>query len=244
MKDFCIVRILGNDLPPRHGKHQTLKNLEFTLHHELDFPECNKHWLINRMIDNSEENAIKQLLDAHHQSYSVLPFELNDYDYGWSDLQKIRYLIQLNSARNTAIDLAKNKYKWVFPLDGGIFFSADGWANITDFLKGCNDELVKINMYRVRFNNQEALSFSIIPALAQEPQVALKSNSSLRFDESLCYGYQNKERLLQKYPNAPCLDYVIRLNDYSAGFITKKRWKDREQALKNLIDRIESGPNN
>lgn len=196
MKDFCIVRILGNDLPPRHGKHQTLKNLEFTLHHELDFPECNKHWLINRVIDNFEENAIKQLLDAHHQSYSVLPFELNDYDF-----------------------------KWAFPLDGGIFFTPDGWANVADFLKYRNEELAKINMYRVKFNNQEALSFSASPALVQEPQVALRASSSIHFDESLCYSSPNKKRLLQKYPNLPCLDYVIRLNDYSAGYITKKGGK-------------------
>lgn len=239
MKDFCIVRILGNDLPPRHGKHQTLKNLEFILKYEQSFPECDKYWLINRIIDHSEEKAIQHFLETNNQKYCLLPFDLSDYDLGWTDLKKIQYIIQLNRARNIAIDLMKREYRWIFPFDGSIYFTPDGWRNVSGILRDSQNDLMKINMYRVRFNNQEALTFSVVPALAQEPQVAIRAGSNISFDESLSYGRGNKEELLNRHPDAPCFDYVIRLCDYSAGFITKKRWKDREEALKNLVEFIE-----
>lgn len=34
--NFIIVRIIGNDLPPRHSPNQTIDNLRFILEHEPD----------------------------------------------------------------------------------------------------------------------------------------------------------------------------------------------------------------
>ena len=47
----AIVRIVANDLPPRHRSGQTLQNLRFILDREPEFPGCRKIFLLNRMLN-------------------------------------------------------------------------------------------------------------------------------------------------------------------------------------------------
>ncbi|TIV70940.1 MAG: hypothetical protein E5V89_12390, partial [Mesorhizobium sp.] len=55
MKDsFVLVRIIGNDLEPRHRKGQSYDNALFILDNESDFPDCEKVWLVNRITDPGE----------------------------------------------------------------------------------------------------------------------------------------------------------------------------------------------
>lgn len=84
---FVLYRVLGNDLPPRHEIGQTRANLQFMLDHEPDFPNCEKRWVVNRIVEPEEEAAIIALLEAHDQSYLRIPFLLEEYaEIGW-DLQ-------------------------------------------------------------------------------------------------------------------------------------------------------------
>lgn len=87
---FVLYRVLGNDLPPRHEIGQTRANLQFMLDHEPDLPNCEKRWVINRIVEPEEEAAIIALLEAHDQSYLRIPFLLEEYaEIGW-DLQSFR----------------------------------------------------------------------------------------------------------------------------------------------------------
>lgn len=79
MSKFALYRILGNDLPPRHGTGQTLGNLEFILEHESSLPDCEKRWVVNRIADLDQERQIISLLDRHGQKYIHIPFELDEY---------------------------------------------------------------------------------------------------------------------------------------------------------------------
>jgi|GEM_PF-1080709 len=76
---FALYRILGNDLPPRHKIGQTFNNLKFILENEPDFKNCTKHWVVNRIVDQEQEEAILKLLDQHKQHYLRIPFVLNEY---------------------------------------------------------------------------------------------------------------------------------------------------------------------
>ena len=77
---FVLYRTLGNDLPPRHQAGQTLENLKFILENEAEFPNCEKRWIVNRVIDKDAERSILDLLDAHEQPYLHFPFEIEAYN--------------------------------------------------------------------------------------------------------------------------------------------------------------------
>jgi hypothetical protein len=76
---FCLLRIIGNDLVPRHSKGQSRENVAFILEHEPAFEGCTKAWVLNRIFDAEEEAAIIKLLDDHGQTYHRIPFELAAY---------------------------------------------------------------------------------------------------------------------------------------------------------------------
>jgi hypothetical protein len=81
---FVLYRILGNDLEPRHVKGQTRRSLGLILGHEPDFEDCEKRWVLNRIVDRDEENRIIDLLERSGQSYLRIPFDMEAYGRtGW-----------------------------------------------------------------------------------------------------------------------------------------------------------------
>ena len=76
---FCLTRIIGNDLVPRHRKGQSRENVSFILEHKPTFENCTKFWVLNRIFDADEETAIIKLLEAHGQPYHHIPFDLSVY---------------------------------------------------------------------------------------------------------------------------------------------------------------------
>ncbi|TGP32740.1 hypothetical protein EN871_34235, partial [bacterium M00.F.Ca.ET.228.01.1.1] len=76
---FMLVRIIGNDLEPRHRKGQSYDNVRFILDNEPGFPDCKKFWIVNRIVDPNEQARIVDLLQSRGQSFQVIPFELEAY---------------------------------------------------------------------------------------------------------------------------------------------------------------------
>lgn len=76
---FVLFRVIGNDLYPRHRKGQSRDNLKFILDNEPDFPDCEKRFIVNRLIDPNEEEAITKLLDQSGYPYTKIPFKLSEY---------------------------------------------------------------------------------------------------------------------------------------------------------------------
>ncbi|WHI46513.1 alginate lyase family protein [Microbulbifer sp. VAAF005] len=84
---FILYRIIGNDLIPRHSAGQSYKNLEFILQHEPPLEGCKKVFILNRIVDPSEETAIIKLLCNYKQSYLRIPFHWDEYkEIGWNIL--------------------------------------------------------------------------------------------------------------------------------------------------------------
>jgi len=79
LNNFVLYRILGNDLPPRHKKGQTLENLQFILKHEPTLSGCEKRWVVNRIVEQQQEQAIIQTLEEHNQKYIYIPFVKEEY---------------------------------------------------------------------------------------------------------------------------------------------------------------------
>lgn len=76
---FVLYRIIGNDLYPRHKKGQTLENLGFILKNERNLKDCEKRWIVNRIIDKKEERTIINMLRKHNQPFIHIPFREEEY---------------------------------------------------------------------------------------------------------------------------------------------------------------------
>jgi hypothetical protein len=81
---FILYRIVGNDLYPRHKKGQSRENVRFLLENEPTLMDCEKRWVVNRIIDPEEESAIVDLLETHGQPFVHIPFLAEEYrKIGW-----------------------------------------------------------------------------------------------------------------------------------------------------------------
>ena len=78
---IALIRILGNDLPPRHTHDQTLRNLQFTLENEAKFIDVCRIWIINRIVDSKKREQLEGLLRLYKQPFAVIPVRLAE-EYG------------------------------------------------------------------------------------------------------------------------------------------------------------------
>lgn len=76
---FALYRIVGNDLPPRHRRGQSLENLRFILDHEPDLEDCEKAFVLNRILDEDQEQAAIDLLEERGFRYFRIPFDPMEY---------------------------------------------------------------------------------------------------------------------------------------------------------------------
>lgn len=76
---FCLVRIIGNDLYPRHEIGQTRKNIKFILDNEPNYDGLSKLWVVNRIIDKDERSEVLRMLKEYNQDYVEIIFSVGDY---------------------------------------------------------------------------------------------------------------------------------------------------------------------
>ena len=72
---FALVRVIGNDLYPRHKVGQSRENVAFILEREPALEACTRAWIVNRIVDQDEERAVIELLEHHGEAYRRIPFD-------------------------------------------------------------------------------------------------------------------------------------------------------------------------
>ena len=84
--EAILVRILGNDRPPQIPAGTTLRQLHFLLEQEPEHPGLEKRWLLNRIADPAQRQALIELLEQHRQRWDEVPFEPQAYAACWTDV--------------------------------------------------------------------------------------------------------------------------------------------------------------
>lgn len=230
---IALYRILGNDLPPRHKKGQTYDNLKFTLENEPVFTNCQKRWIINRIVDSFMEQKITKLLEKHKQTYLRIPFEFKEYkaynakrsEFGSIRYKKIIYVMNNNGARNIALRDGRRIADWILPFDGNCFFTEEGWKAVESKLavQTREDKCFVVPMYRLT-NNKQCFNFKPKGLIENEPQIIFGRDSKIHFDESLRYGAFPKVTLLQKLRfKSQCTVYGFIITDpkYRCGYVLR-----------------------
>lgn len=204
MLNYSLIRILGNDLVPRHADGQTVKNLKFILDNEFEFENTEKIFILNRIVDPYVVDEIQGILDG---AGVVIPFDQTYYNKYCTDQDsKIRYLTNVNTARNLFLHGHSDKDNVILPLDGNCFFRLDGWLRFVSGLEWDRGYSV-IQMSRcTEYPNPES---SVLPSWQEqwryankvvdsptEPQIAFLPEFDKKYDESLLYGNASKLGLL------------------------------------------------
>jgi hypothetical protein len=84
--EAILYRILSTDLPPLIPAGTVQEQLRFILEHEPDHPGLSKRWLLNRLPDPDQRNALVDLLEKHRQCWWEIPFEGHAYAECWTDI--------------------------------------------------------------------------------------------------------------------------------------------------------------
>ena len=254
---FCIVRILGNELPKLHDPGQTEQNLRYLLQHNQLPAEVMQMFVLNRIVNNDTLNTYWTLLDKYRCPCRNIPFEREQWDalpiltaqvreqlkVNPQSIKQVRVrerllqpysncLININSARNAALDWAREQTdcEWILLLDGNCYFNRHQWQSLQESLWDDNDylliPLVQLPTWE-RAAPQEPPS-TLTNRLAFEPQLAFhRTRSTIAFNEAIAYGASDKAELLRVITNG-------RLAHDPQHVWTQ--WRDNERVL-NIPDR-------
>lgn len=157
-----IVRILGNENPPRDRPGKRLAVLQTILETEPEFPDVGKHYLVNRIWDTTYQSKVLALLNHHHASYSIIPF---DWTITPTHEAICRYGIGINQARNAAILWGSTRARYTVVLDGDCQFTSEGMQPLLEEMQRGNYTYLSIPFRREAAERQE------------EPQLAFRADA-------------------------------------------------------------------
>ncbi len=200
---YSLVRILGNDQPPRHSIDQTRRNTEFILKHEPEFRNCDKYFILNRIWNPVKYNQLVSLIEPSGYKILTIPFIADDYLQLTDDDSKFLYLTNQNEARNFAITELLDTCDVLLPFDGGTCFRSDGWQQLLKGIEGRDLEpYYTVPMWRLKSLKDYKMGRPTVKEKAGpktrlvEPQICFTAQSDKMFTEGMTYGKANKVDML------------------------------------------------
>ena len=197
---FSICRIIGNELPPRDEPGSRLQSLKYVL--DRTIPGIDHFWIVNHIIDEDYRGKVLELLNQYGQFYQELVFDPDEYKNATCPYERLRYAININPARNTAIGIGLKNHDFSAILDGDCYFTQDNWNQVVATIEndpGQDYYLLKMKRICV----QEPEDVSTIPD--DEDQIIFGHKSNSLFDPQLCFGHSDKVNLLKLID---CYDFV------------------------------------
>jgi len=201
---MILYRILGNDIPLRHGAHQTADALAFLLEHEPGLPGCEKRFLLNRIVDRDIQAHLVATIERAALRWDSIPFVADEYRRLDGLPAKALYLTNQNAARNRCIELGLADADTVMPFDGQTFFTEQGWRGLGAALAADSEaRYVTVPMFRLS-DNASAFGGWARPLVEDdahirtEPQIVMRRGHDVRFNTHLTYGQANKVELLMR----------------------------------------------
>jgi hypothetical protein len=224
-----LVRVIGNDLYPRHRHGQALKNLKTILQDEATPPGWTKLFILNRLIDpQATQQAVAAIREAGHH-VEVIPFDPATYqtlryqpqlfgglDYFssaqfegedvfvqdririWACGEKIRYLMNINGARNVALASGLTSTDWTFVLDGSCIVPDAAFAAFDrDLSRDSSARYLIIPMRRLSLG-MDLGEADCSPSFKEEPQIGFRFDAIEQFDPVYPYGVRDKTSLLHR----------------------------------------------
>jgi len=194
MHKFCIVRIIGNENPPRDVVGSRLRSLEFILLNEPNFADTTKLYILNRLLGQEYRQQIIDLLRDHNQTFYEIPFPKAKLKAcpNMTDDEMNLEVIGINSARNTGIAVGHAVADYAIILDGDCFFDLTGWEEFAQAASDRHSEYYSIPTVRIKPDQYQ----TVLDRSYTEPMPVFHRDSLERFDPSLLFGKCDKLELL------------------------------------------------
>lgn len=255
MFEYSIVRILGNELPPRDIIGNNIKSLNFILNNEPNFENCSKFWILNTIHDCDFKGNIINILNSHNQNYYELHFNRRSYAKSKTKLEKIRWGININAARNWGINYFRDKSKFIFILDGDCFFTESIWSNVISDIKLDNSSKKYYGVPGIRIVDNIPNNYNQFKLW--EPSLVFRHDSDLLFNEDIPFSQNDKIELLRR------IGYIcqngntelkgdmcknigkllhISFGDENLELNLVARMRSREKSINNLLNYIDHMP--
>jgi Sulfotransferase family len=110
---------------------------------------------------------------------------------------QIRYAMNINGARNVALDDGREHSEWTILLDGNCFIAEQAFEQLqADMSVAPFAPYVIVPMIRLSSNNHSHVNHLPPPDFSEEPQIAFHCSSTENFDEQFPYGVRDKTSLL------------------------------------------------
>ncbi|MBI3289194.1 MAG: glycosyltransferase family 2 protein [Elusimicrobia bacterium] len=198
---YALLRILGNELPPRDVPGARVRTLRFILENEPRRPECRRFWILNHIADAAHAGEVKALLTGHGEEYAEIPFDLRRYLRIGDPLRRLNYAINVNAARNHALRLGQAMARFTFLLDGDCMILPQDWPRIRAELEADQRTSPQRRYYSlptVRASFDQIRRASLDEESLEEPMLAFRDDATLAFNEDLAFGSADKVELLER----------------------------------------------
>lgn len=205
-----VARIWGNDLVGRHAVDQTIRNARIILEQEPSAQGVDKFFVLNRIVDEVTLSTLKQMIQAAGKTYLEIPFVPDEYRALRTPYERMKYLTNVNGARNHALNEGFQQWPIVMPLDGNHVFRKDGLAGFLNLIDmNGADAAYACPCWRV-LEGQNWESLEVLPSVKEayristdkvvvgmrELSIAMQDFCDVEFNESLPYGVVDKVELL------------------------------------------------
>jgi hypothetical protein len=205
---FFVIRILGNELPPRDLPGSRLVVLEQLLR-EPELGGVTKYWIINRVWNPELVAAYCKLLAPGYRGrLRELVFREDPYFKAKGRDDRLLYCPGINHARNEGLRIAFDEHGAQFAavLDGDCGFTWDLWEEVmaeivSDHVDGKGKLAYSLPMLRISHASWNAALAGVPVPTAEldEPQLIITRhgwNLGIRYDESYHFGHLDKIELL------------------------------------------------
>lgn len=223
-----LYRILGNEVPGRHKQGQTLQNLQYMLEHEPELEGWRKRFVLNRMVNQTLERQVMDMLQGRGLDYLRIEFEKEEYRRITLDtdcLPHPDYLLsdefnRLKESRQARLMFSIYRLKNIYVYNNNGARNAalregkhlGNWTLPWDgncFLEkqgwiDISEAMCSSNVHYLTVPMRRLVELPHdSPAnadclVAEEPQIAFHCNSNLTFDEEFYYGHLSKVELLKR----------------------------------------------
>lgn len=198
---FGIVRVVGNELPPRDAKGARLETLRWML---SQAEPTRRYWVLNHLHDADYRQTVIALLNEHRESYEELLFDPS-YFLSLSDARdRIRYAVNINAARNVGIRRMRMTCDFVVSLDQDCYLTAEHWRAMRSFIvddQAANPgrKYYALVMKRVL----DASNLNRVLRRDEEPHLIFRHDAETLFDPSIPFGEDDKVTLLKQLGIGP-----------------------------------------
>ena len=153
-------------------------------------------FILNRILDADYKQKVLSLIKGY--TFYELPFDSKHYTT-LQDSQKLQYITNINAARNYAVTIGQRLFTYSVLLDTACYFNKTGWNAFTDLVAKDTTNQKNKKYYAIPLKRIPAVHFpnSLLKIMPLgEPALAFRNDATLRFNEEIVFGSNDKVDLL------------------------------------------------